>query len=115
MAAKVTRAASREFTELGPGANICRDVDPSVSTTMSCSIMKMENFEFEWTVLYDEWLYVLDGVLTIELGDGTVDLNPGDSLWLPDGTWHFYHVKKARAVVTVYPNNWRELKGIDNI
>ena len=90
-----------------------RGVDPSVSTTMSASVMEMENFEFEWTVLYDEWIYVLDGVLTIELEDGTHDLNPGDSLWLPDGTWHFYHVKKARAVVTVYPLNWRKIKGVD--
>ena len=113
MSAKVTRAASREFAELAPGAMICRDVDPSVSQTMSCSVMEMENFEFEWTVLYDEYLYVLDGVLTIELKDGTVDLQAGDSLWLPDGTWHFYHVKKARAIVAVYPANWREARGAD--
>jgi ethanolamine utilization protein EutQ len=113
MAAKISRAASREFAELAPGANLGRDVDASVSTTMSASVMEMENFEFEWTVLYDEWIYVLDGVLTIELEDGTHDLNAGDSIWLPDGTWHFYHVKKARAVVTVYPLNWREVKGMD--
>ena len=113
MVAKVVRAASREFAELAPGANICRDVGPSDSETISCSIVEMENFELEWTVLYDEWIYVLDGVLTIELKDGTVDLNPGDSLWMPDGTWHFYHVRKARAIVAVYPLNWRELKGVD--
>ena len=113
MPARISRAASREFKELAPGANIGRDVDSSVSETMSCSVIEMENFELEWTVLYDEWIYVLDGVLTIELKDGSVDLNPGDSLWMPDGTWHFYHVKKARAIVTVYPANWREVKGVD--
>ena len=81
---------------------------------MSCSVMEMEDFELEWTVLYDEWIYVLEGVLTMELEDETVDLNPGDSLWLPDGTWHSYHVKgKVRALVTVYPGNWREIKGVD--
>ena len=114
MAAKITRAASREFAELAPGAMIGRDVDDSVSQTMSCSVAEMENFELEWTVLYDEWIYVLDGVLTIELEDGTVNLNPGDSLWMPDGTWHFYHVKdKVRMVIAVYPANWREARAAD--
>jgi len=113
MAAKIVRADSRSFAELAPGAQIHRDVDPSISTTIACSVMEMDGFDFEWTVLYDEWIYVLDGVLTIELGDGTHDLNPGDSLWLPDGTWHHYHVKKCKAVVVVYPNNWRELRGVD--
>ena len=113
MAAKITKASSRTFQELAPGAMICRDVDPSVSESMSCSTIEMENFELEWTVLYDEWIYVLEGVLTIELEDGTHDLALGDSLWLPDGTWHYYHVKKAKALVVVYPANWREVKGVD--
>ena len=114
MAAKISRGASRKFAELAPGAMICRDIDPSVSQSMSCSVIEMEDFELEWTVLYDEWIYVLEGVLTMELEDETVDLNPGASLWLPDGTWHSYHVKgKVRALVTVYPGNWREIKGVD--
>lgn len=114
MATKIVRAGDREFGELAPGANICRDVDPSISESMSCSIIEMENFELEWTVLYDEWFYILEGLLTIELEDGTVELKPGDSLWLPDGTWHHYHVKeKTRAVVVVYPANWRETRGVD--
>ena len=113
MGAKVTRGSERKFKELAPGANIARDVDDSVSSTMSCSILEMEDFDLEWTVVYDEWIYVLDGVLSIELKDGPVDLNPGDSLWMPDGTWHHYHTKKARVIVTVYPLNWREVHGID--
>jgi ethanolamine utilization protein EutQ len=114
MAAKITRASSSEFTELAPGASIQRHIDPSVSDSMACSVVEMENFELEWTVLYDEWLYVLEGVLTMELKDETVELHPGDSIWLADGTWHFYHVKgKARAIVAVYPANWREAKGVD--
>lgn len=113
MAAKVTRSSERQFGELAPGAMICRDVDASISKSMACSVMEMEDFELEWTVLYDEWFYVLEGVLTMELEDGTVEVHAGDSLWLPEGTWHHYHVKgKARAIVIVYPANWREIHGI---
>lgn len=114
MTSKVTRASERVFEELAPGARICRDIDPSISNTMSCSIIECDNFELEWTVLYDEWLYVLEGVLSIELEQGLVELEAGDSLWLGDGTWHHYRVKgKCKLVVAVYPGNWREIRGVD--
>ena len=111
MAAKITRASERSPKELAPGASIHRDVDSSMSESMSCSVLEMDNFELEWTVLYDEYIYVLEGCMTIELEDGTHDLNAGDSLWLPDGTWHFYHTKKAKVLVAVYPANWQETRG----
>ena len=41
-----------------------RDIDPLVSSTMACSLFEMEDYELEWTVVYDEWIYVLEGVLT---------------------------------------------------
>ena len=113
MDAKITRATERSLVELAPGAKIHRDVDDSISESMSCSILEMENFELEWTVLYDEYLYVLEGTLTIELKDGTYDLKTGDSLWMPDGTWHFYHTKQAKVLVTVYPANWQKTRNPD--
>lgn len=36
----------------------------------------------------DEWFYVLEGELQMQLGDREVTGQPGDSIWIPRGTDH---------------------------
>ena len=94
MAVKLTKAASREFIEMMPGVKASRDVDPSISDSMGCVVYEFDNCNFEWTTLYDEYIYLLDGgPFVIETKEGTMTLDPGDSIWMPYGTWHHYRLK----------------------
>jgi mannose-6-phosphate isomerase-like protein (cupin superfamily) len=38
----------------------------------------------------DEWFYVMEGEMTVELGDQTIIGRAGDSLWIPRGNGRQY-------------------------
>jgi mannose-6-phosphate isomerase-like protein (cupin superfamily) len=49
----------------------------------------------------DEFFYVLEGALTIELEDGAVRLEPGQGLTVPRGKLHFPHAHGRTVVLMV--------------
>jgi mannose-6-phosphate isomerase-like protein (cupin superfamily) len=49
----------------------------------------------------DEFFYVLEGRLDIEMRDGTVTLNPGQGLTVPRGVMHFPHARGRTVVLMV--------------
>jgi quercetin dioxygenase-like cupin family protein len=53
----------------------------------------------------DETFYVLEGEVTLRVGDERIDLMPGDYLFAPRGVAHAYIVRSARArmLVTASP------------
>jgi quercetin dioxygenase-like cupin family protein len=53
----------------------------------------------------DESFYVLEGEVTIQVGDERIDLGPGDFLYGPRGVAHAYVVRseRARMLVTASP------------
>ncbi len=53
----------------------------------------------EWTVNYDEVLFILDGQFRLRTKEGTFHAGPGDTLWIPEGTWLVY---EADAPVTFF-------------
>lgn len=112
---KLVKAADRRFEkiDLDPGA-ICigRDVSTDDSSTIGCSVVTLENCHMEWTVLYDEYMYCVDGSFTIKTKEGDFVLEAGDGIWLPNGTWMVYVAEaKATAVVAVYPVDWKDRAG----
>tara|TARA_B100000676_G_scaffold240537_1_gene241515 strand:- start:6861 stop:7214 length:354 start_codon:yes stop_codon:yes gene_type:complete len=92
---------------------VARDVSVNESETFGASIGTFENCEMEWTVLYDEYIYILEGHLDLETKDGTFNMTPGDSIWLPNGSWMIYRAEYAKAVIVVHPVNWRQIHGYD--
>ena len=49
----------------------------------------------------DEFFYVLEGALTIELEDGAVRLAPGQGVTIPRGKLHFPHAHGRTVVLMV--------------
>ena len=92
---------------------VARDVSVNESETFGASIGTFENCEMEWTVLYDEYIYILEGQLDLETKDGTFNMTPGDGIWLPNGSWMIYRAEYAKAVIVVHPVNWRQIHGYD--
>jgi quercetin dioxygenase-like cupin family protein len=59
----------------------------------------------------DETFFVLDGEVTVLVGDGRIDLGPGDYAFAPRGVQHAYIVtsERARMLVTISPGGLEEL------
>lgn len=77
---------------------------------MGAGLMELlDGADFEWTLTYDEYDYVMEGCLEIILDNGTVLRGePGDVLYIPKNTHiHFRTPERARYVYFVYPANWQ--------
>ena len=109
---KLIAPAERKFEQFGGGSGdirIGRDVAGDISSTIGAGVTEFENCSVEWTVLYDEYFYCLEGSLTIKTKQGTFVMQPGYGLWLPKGTWLIYEAKeRAKVVFSIYPVDWRE-------
>ena len=75
--------------------------------------------DIEWTVTYDEFLFIHKGRFKLRVGDEVYHAGPGDTLWIPKDTplsyvadedvWFFFSVYPATSSpsaskVTVYPD-----------
>jgi ethanolamine utilization protein EutQ len=109
---KLSAPTERKFEQIGGDAGdirVGRDVAGDISKTFGAGIATFENCSMEWTVLYDEYFYCLEGTLTIKTKEGPLVMRPGDGLWLPKGTWVTYIAKEpAKVVFAIYPVDWRE-------
>ena len=77
---------------------------------MGAGLMELlDGADFEWTLTYDEFDYVMEGTLEIVLDTGTVLTgHPGDVLYIPKNTHiHFRTPDQARYVYFVFPANWQ--------
>lgn len=77
---------------------------------MGAGLMELlDGADFEWTLTYDEYDYVMEGTLEIVLDSGTVLTGrSGDVLYIPKNTHiHFRTPEKARYVYFVYPADWQ--------
>ncbi len=77
---------------------------------MGCGIMELDHTSFEWTLTYDEYDYVIEGTLEIEIDGRVVTGHPGDIIYIPKNSHiHFQTPDKTRYAYFVYPANWSEL------
>ncbi len=115
---KLVKDRDRTFETLAgpPGmARVGRDAHKYVSATMGCGVVEMQNLNMPWTVLYDEYFYVLKGSMTIQADGTDYVLEEGDGFWIPENTELVYIAGEeiCKMVVAVYPVNWQEIHGIE--
>lgn len=115
---KLVKDKDRTFETIAgpPGfARVGRDAHTDVSSTMSCGVVEMQNLNMPWTVLYDEYFYVLEGSMTIRADGIDYVLEEGDGFWIPENTELVYIAgdKTCKMVVAVYPGNWRDVHGVE--
>ncbi len=92
--------------------SIARVINPSNSRHMGGGIEYLEDVTIDWTVTYDEILFIVEGPLTIAFDDATHVCEAGDIVWLPEGT-HLKYIAKGRAAYfyAVYPVDWATRQG----
>ena len=75
---------------------------------MGCGIMELDHTSFEWTLTYDEYDMVIDGVLEIEIDGRVLTGNPVDIIYIPKNSHiHFQTPSKTRYAYFVYPADWQ--------
>lgn len=96
---KLFRKADQDLAPGENGAAVRGLVNTAFSPRMGAGIGVFENCAMEWTVTYDEVLFILDGQFRLQTREGTYRAGPGDTLWIPEGTWVVY---EADAPVTFF-------------
>ena len=115
--ARVFRAAERKLTPaVTPSGttSIAREVDASLSRSMGAGIEYLEDTVIEWTVTYDEVLFIHEGRITIESGGERHDCGPGDIVWLPEGTALKYIAReRVGYFYALFPVDWARRQGTE--
>ncbi|MEX1057392.1 MAG: cupin domain-containing protein [Natronospirillum sp.] len=113
MSAVLIRSSSLHFKHRGgpPGhSEVARAVSTEMSQSMGAGIAHFDACSVAWTVLYDEVVYVIDGVFRLATKDGTIEAHAGDIIWIPEGTELRYEGEQASVFYAVYPGNWKEIQ-----
>ena len=90
---KLFRKADLDLTPKD-GEAVVGVVNTSFSDTMGAGIGAFEDCAIEWTVTYDEILFITEGTLTLRVGEKAYEAGPGDILWIPKGTSLVYEAKE---------------------
>lgn len=88
------------------GTSIARFITPELSDTLGAGIVIFEKCSYDWTVTYNEVLYILEGHLRVVVGDQNFDCDTGDAIWLPINTPLRYETEgKAVCFYAIYPGD----------
>jgi ethanolamine utilization protein EutQ len=104
------------FTETnvdGAHTSICRAINRSTSATMGAGVERLERTKIDWTVTYDEILFIKEGAMRIHSGGKTFDCVAGDIVWLPNGTSLVYDAPETCTYFyALYPVDWAKQQGV---
>jgi len=96
-----------------PGAAwVARAVSHEVSPHLGMGFARWEGAHVEWTLLYDEVIFVIQGELELEANGEHYRVTPGQMLWLPEGTELVYGGHALFGYI-VYPANWKQRHGLE--
>lgn len=95
-----------------PGAAfVARAISNEVSPNMGIGFARWEGAEVAWTLLYDEVIFVLQGCFELQANGELYRVEPGQLLWIPEGTELVYGGHALFGYV-VYPGDWKQRHGL---
>ena len=102
-----TETVKAEKFEHGERVYVTDVVTLEESPRMGAGVMELDNTDFEWTLTYDEFDYVIEGTLEIEIDGRTIVANKGDLVYIPkNSAIHFKTPNFARYMFFTYPADW---------
>ena len=101
--ADLTFAPRFEYGDQASAVQICGADDMS---QLASGFGRLKNARFPWIIKYDEILIVLEGALTVHVGDTALQAGQFDSIWLPKGTALEYEAENALIAYAIHPANW---------
>jgi len=95
-----------------PGqAAVARALSNEVSPHLGIGFARWEGAEVAWTLLYDEVIFVIDGCFELQANGQLYRVEPGQLLWIPEGTELVYGGHALFGYV-VYPGDWKQRHGL---
>ena len=115
--ARIFKRESMPFTTAKTATgdtSIARVINGANSDHIGAGIEVLEKVSIEWTVTYDEVLFIHEGEMTIATGGECWQCKAGDIIWLPKGTTLTYDASKGRCAYfyALYPVDWAKRQGI---
>lgn len=101
------------FSQLVPGLELARSITHAGTTQLGGGYMKFTaDAEFaDWTLKYDEVLFVQSGELEIESEGKRVKAKPGEAILIPDGAKVTYRGKAGTVgFFVLWPFDWDKKK-----
>ena len=104
---RLFKRGDQDFTpKEGRTAAVLAMVNAGNSTTMGGGLgVFRAGTDVDWTVTYDEFLFIHEGEIQLKIRDQIYDAGPGDTLWIPADTplsyiaerdvWFFFSVYPA--------------------
>ncbi len=89
-----------------------RIVGPERSKTMAVGLACFNALGGDYTVLYDEVIYVIEGRFRFTVAGKVTECDPGDVVWLPEGCTLRYDGDNCKAFLAIAPVDWRERHGV---
>lgn len=78
---------------------------------MGAGIMELDHTDFEWTLSYDEYDFIIEGTLELVIDGRVVSGSAGDILYIPKNSHiHFHCDGFTRFAYFVYPADWQTQK-----
>jgi len=70
-----------------PGsALVARAISNEISPNIGIGFARWEGAEVNWTLLYDEVIFVIEGCFELQANGKLYRVTPGQLLWIPEGT-----------------------------
>lgn len=87
------------------GVYLLQITDSKETPRMGCGVMELDGSgSLEWTLTYDEYDYVIDGILEIEVDGRSVIGSEGDIIYIPKDTKVVFKTPSStRYAYFVYP------------
>ena len=113
MTVKLLTDQDLPFSELVPGLELARSITHAGTTQLGGGYMKFtEDSEFaDWTLKYDEVLFVQQGELEIVSGGKSIKAQPGQAILIPDGEKVTYRGRAGTVgFFVLWPFDWDKKK-----
>jgi ethanolamine utilization protein EutQ (cupin superfamily) len=101
------------FSELAPGLELSRAITHAGTTQLGGGYMRFDkDAEFaDWTLSYDEVLFVQSGELEISGEDGSVKAREGEAILIPSGAKVTYRGRAGTVgFFVLWPLDWDKKK-----
>ncbi len=101
------------FSQLVPGLELARSITHAGTTQLGGGYMKFtEDAEFpDWTLKYDEVLFVQEGELEIATEGNSIRARAGQAILIPDGAKVTYRGKAGTVgFFVLWPFDWATKK-----